>query len=333
MNQVGLIIDNFAGGGGASTGIEAALGRPVDIAINHSAAALACHAANHPGTLHVCEDVFAVSPREVCNGRPVDLAWFSPDCKHFSKAKGGRPVDKRIRGLAWVAVRWARAVQPRVIVLENVEEFETWGPLLDDGRPNPEKRGLTFKRFVGCLRSAGYTVDWRCLVAADYGAPTTRRRLFLIARCDGAPICWPEPARPWRSAAECIDWSLTCQPIFGRTRPLAENTKRRIAEGRIALGEDRFLISYYGNGSAYSLARPLPTITTRDRFALIDGEQMRMLQPRELATAQGFPRSYSLPDSKSLAVRLIGNSVCPPVAEAIVRANLPEQASQAEEVA
>ena len=233
---MGLLVDNFAGGGGASTGIEAALGRPVDIAVNHDLEALAMHAANHPGTLHLCEDVWAVDPVAVCKGRPVDLAWFSPDCKHFSKAKGGKPKDKKIRGLAWVAVRWARRVSPRVICLENVKEFAEWGPLDEKGKPIESRKGETFQIFIHSLRNLGYRVEWRELQACDYGAPTSRNRLVLIARCDGEPVVWPDPTHgpgktPYRTAAECIDWSLPCPSIFDRKKPLADATCRRIAKG------------------------------------------------------------------------------------------------------
>jgi DNA (cytosine-5)-methyltransferase 1 len=233
-----LIVDNFAGGGGASTGIEWALGRSPDIAINHDPEAVAMHAANHPTTKHFCESVWAVDPKVVCGGRRVRVAWFSPDCKHFSKAKGGKPVDKKIRSLAWVVNRWAHAVKPDMIFLENVEEFQDWGPLLDDGTPDPARKSLTFRIWVGKLRAAGYRVEWRLLSACDYGAPTTRKRLFLIARSDGRPIVWPEPTHgpgrlPFRTAAECIDFTLPVRSIFGRKKPLAENTHRRIARGLV----------------------------------------------------------------------------------------------------
>lgn len=188
-----IIVDNFAGGGGASTGIELATGVSVDIAINHDPDAIAMHMVNHPNTKHYCESVWDVDPREAAAGRPIGLAWFSPDCKHFSKAKGGKPVEKKIRGLAWVAVRWAATVRPRVIMMENVEEFQTWGPLRKDGRPDPVQKGRTFRSFVNALKVHGYSVEWKELRACDYGAPTIRKRLFLIARCDGRPIVWPEP--------------------------------------------------------------------------------------------------------------------------------------------
>lgn len=240
-----LIIDNFAGGGGASCGIELALGRHVDVAINHDQQAVLMHEANHPQTKHYCESVWDVDPLEVTQGRPVGLAWFSPDCKHFSKAKGGKPVEKKIRGLAWIVLRWAALVRPRVVILENVEEFKTWGPLTEEGRPCPNRKGQTFRSFVRQLQEKGYAVETRELRACDYGAPTIRKRLFMIARCDGRPIVWPEPShgapgseevkakrlKPWRTAAECIDWSLPCPSIFERARPLAENTMKRIARG------------------------------------------------------------------------------------------------------
>lgn len=296
----GLIIDSFAGGGGASTGIEAALGRPVDIAINHDYAAIMMHKANHPHTRHYCEDVWEVDPREATGGRPVDLMWASPDCKHFSKAKGGKPVDKKIRGLAWVVVKWAREVRPRIIILENVEEFQTWGPLRGN-RPCPERKGQTFSLFIGRLKRLGYQVDWRELVACDYGAPTSRRRLFLIARCDGEPIVWPKAThgdpdsllvksgmlKPWRSAAEIIDWSIPCPSIFTRKKPLVENTMRRIARGlsRFVLEEpDPYLVEVGGGLAApfisqsyaggykcagRNMAQPLPTVTAVDHNNLV----------------------------------------------------------------
>lgn len=241
---MGLIVDNFAGGGGASTGIEMALGRNIDIAINHDPAAILMHQTNHPNTKHYCESVWEVDPIEACGGHPVDLAWFSPDCKHFSKAKGGKPVDKNIRGLAWVAVKWAKLVRPKVIILENVEEFKTWGPI-KDGYPDPKRKGETFELFIKALEKQGYEVDFRELRACDYGAPTTRKRFFLIARCDGQSIVWPKPTHsdpeqiearmgllnPWRTAAECIDWTIPCPSIFDRKKPLAENTLKRISRG------------------------------------------------------------------------------------------------------
>lgn len=289
----GIIIDNFAGGGGASTGIKNATGRDVDIAINHDPAAIAMHKANHPYTEHLCESVWDVDPRKVVQGRPVSLCWLSPDCKHFSKAKGGKPVEKNIRGLAWVAVRWAATVRPRVIILENVEEFKTWGPLTKDGYPDPDKKGRTFNSFVNALKRQGYKVDFRVLVASDYGAPTSRKRFFMIARCDGQPIRWPEPTHadpklntgllPWKTAAEIINWSLPCPSIFTRKKPLVENTMIRITKGI-----DKFIINnpepYIVNNAAYfisqyhsyddsprgqELTKPLLTLDTSNRYALV----------------------------------------------------------------
>ncbi len=221
--------------------------------------------------------------------------------------------------------------------MENVEEFQDWGPLGADGRPDPKRRGQSFRRWEGRVRGLGYQIEARELVAADYGAPTTRRRVFIIARCDGQPIVWPEPThaqypgermfdgvKRWRRVFECLDLSIPMQPIE-RIPALADSTLALISKGRARLeGESAFLISYYGNGGVHSISDPLPTVTTKDRFGLIAGDRMRMLTPRELAAAQGFPADYWLPDNKSTAVRLIGNSVCPPLAEAIVRANLPE---------
>ena len=271
-----LIVDSFAGGGGASTGIELATGRPVDIAINHDPDAILMHKTNHPHTEHIQASVWDVDPEEACAGRPVGLLWASPDCKHFSKAKGGKPVDKHIRGLAWIVLRWAGTVRPRVIILENVEEFQTWGPVRR-GRPVKSKAGQTFTKWLEQLRDLGYDVEWCELVAADYGAPTTRKRFFLIARCDGRPIAWPEPThapadsaevkaglrKPWRSAAEIIDWSLPCPSIFdtrkevrdkyGLTaqRPLSPNTMRRVIRG-----VDKFVIRSSAPYVVHAAERP-----------------------------------------------------------------------------
>jgi len=555
----GLIIDNFAGGGGASTGIEMAIGRSVDVAINHDPAAIAMHRANHPDTKHYLEDVWDVDPMEVCNGEQPALCWFSPDCTHFSRAKGGKPVDHNIRGLAWVAVRWAIAVRPAVIMLENVPEIQTWGPLDKHNQPIKERAGETFDGFIKALTTGmgihhpaiheaietlgieaageiicglGYTVEYRTLTSCDYGAPTKRTRFYLIARSDGKPIIWPKPThgdpdgievrsgmlKPWRTAAECIDWSIPAQSIFERKKPLAENTLRRIARGikkyvidnpepfivQIGYGErsgqkprvngvyeplgtvvstpkhylvtptimcnndhnngtsvtdplntvttgnrhylvapsliqyhtetgadevrgqplneplmtqdtsnryalsvahimknyaggytgsgsaadkplgtvtakdhnslvtahimtmrnhqdgqpideplstitaggahhaevQAFLVKYFSTGAAKSVTEPLDTITTKDRFGLvtIHGEEyvitdirMRMLQPKELFAAQGFPPDYIIdhdadgnPYPKCEQTAKCGNAVTPPVACALVLANLPE---------
>lgn len=511
-----LVIDLFAGAGGASLGMcqgFASIGsdRAVDLAVNHSPAAIACHRANHPETRHLQTDVFDVDPIQATGGAPVAVLWASPDCKHFSRAKGGRPVDRRIRSLAWVVHRWASAVRPEVIFLENVAEFAQWGPLNGSDQPDPARRGETFAQWVGHLRRMGYAVEWRKLRACDYGAPTTRERLFVIARCDGLPIVWPPPTHAdprtgsalpaWLSAASCIDWELPCPSIFlspteakaiGARRPLADNTLRRIANGirryvidaaepfivrtghfsnitgegsafrgqstsrplgTITAKNDKALIvphvtTYYGpkspsDGRCHTVAEPLRTQTTENRFALVaaflakhytgvvgvdlrrpvptvtardhnaltaaslikfrgtsnDGQDarepmpavcaggkhvaevrafllkyyrtatgqrladpmhtqttrhrlglvtvsgvdyqivdigMRMLSPRELARAQGFPDEYRLdvgPDGKRLSkagqVALIGNSVPPPWAAALIRANYVERAERA----
>ena len=474
----GLICDFFAGGGGTSLGIEMALGRSPDIAVNHDREALAMHEANHPHTRHFQEDVWKVDPREATGGRPVDLAWFSPDCTHHSKAKGGKPLSRKRRCLAHVVIRWAREVRPAVLALENVSEWLDWGALHHasgpactvcdgpaDGRPCPARKGKSFRKWVSTLRNLGYVVEWRMLRACDYGAPTSRDRLFLVARCDGKPVVWPAPThgqrlRPFRTAAECIEWAMACPSIFGRVRPLADNTMRRIARGmkRYVLCPDPFIVgidhqtnpaamwssqeplstitskarhclvapslvqtgygeregqsprcldirrplgtvvaggqkhalvcaflakhfgghetpgvslrepmatvttqdhhalvtahtegtrapqvrafltAYYGVDQDPKITRPLPTITTHDRFGLVtvagvDYEiadiGMRMLEPRELFRAQGFPDEYKIEIEvggrvlpKSSQVRMVGNSVSPPVAAAIVRANI-----------
>ena len=287
-----MIIDSFAGGGGASTGIEEALGRSPDVAINHDPIALAMHAANHPDTRHLTSNVWQVDPDDVVpKGRRVGLAWFSPDCKHHSKAKGGKPVQRNIRDLAWVVVMWAERVAPEVIILENVEEFQDWGPLTDDDRPCKDRRGQTFQKWIKKLRSLGYRVEWQELRGCDYGAPTIRKRLFVVARRDKRPIVWPEPThadpksaaviagtrKPWRTAAEIIDWSQPCPSIFDTSeeimakhglrakRPLADPTLRRIARGvmRYVIQAKRpFFISYAQQGGLNRSAdHPLHTVT------------------------------------------------------------------------
>ena len=320
-----IIVDNFAGGGGASTGIELAIGRSVDIAINHDENAIAMHKTNHPDTLHYCESVFDIDPLAATGGNPVGLAWFSPDCRHFSKAKGAKPVKKEIRGLAWVVVRWALAKRPRVMMLENVEEFKTWGPLLaDEMRPDPSRTGETFAAFVGMLSDGipadhpalaevceflsipegseqaqrlinglGYGIDYRELRACDFGAPTIRKRFFMIMRCDGKPIAWPEPTHgdpkspavqagklaPWRTAAECIDWSIPAPSIFDRKKPLAENTLKRIARGiqRFVIDSaSPFIVkcnhistkTQYDCFRGQALGEPLQTITKTHGYAI-----------------------------------------------------------------
>lgn len=288
-----LIIDNFAGGGGTSTGLEQAFKRPVDVAINHDPKALAMHRINHPDTKHYCESVWDIDPIEATGNQLVGLVWLSPDCKHFSKAKGGKPVEKKIRGLAWVALRWAAKTRPRVIMLENVEEFKTWGTLGKDGRPCPKGKGRTFKSFVNALNRQGYEVEWRELRACDYGSPTIRKRFFLIARRDGLPIQWPTPThghpdsiqvqkgklKPWRTAAECIDWTIECPSIFTRTRPLATATLERIAKGlnRFVLNSgDPFIVKVNHTSSSgevhfrgQSLKQPIQTITGKNGSGIV----------------------------------------------------------------
>ncbi|MBC2241840.1 DNA cytosine methyltransferase [Listeria booriae] len=333
----GLIIDNFAGGGGTSTGIEQATGEPVDIAINHDSEAVRMHEVNHPETKHYCESVYDIDPKKVTKGRSVDLCWLSPDCKHFSKAKGGKPVDKSIRGLAWVAIRWALTVKPRIIMLENVEEFKGWGPVIRNEKgdfvPDPEKKGSLFNSFVKilskgvakddeglaeCLETLevnpesiqarkimeglDYVVETKELVACDYGAPTKRKRLFLIARKDGQEIVWPTPThgnprleavqkgelKPWRTAAEIIDWTDLGKSIFDRKKPLAENTLRRIARGirKFVIENPKpFIIDGYvapammvntTGHTGTSLDEPISTITTGGHHALISSILVQM---------------------------------------------------------
>ncbi len=412
MNQ-GLIIDLFAGGGGASLGIEAALQRPVDVAINHDPVALNVHKANHPHTLHLTADIWEVRPKQATQGRSVALLWASPDCTHFSIAKGAQPRKQNIRSLAWAVVRWARDVRPAVICLENVAEFRTWGPLNEEGKPQKKELGDTFRRWRRDLEKLGYVVDYRLLNAAHYGAPTSRKRLFLVARCDGQRIHWPLPTHgglgllPLRTAAECIDWSLPCPSIFGRKKPLADATLKRIAQGikrfivekrnpfivPLAVGGNNiatsgnkydlvaaflakhysgvvgvpldgrpldtitawdhhslvkaFLTTYYSgpDDKGQSLTDPARTITTKDRLGLVtvEGTQyqitdigLRMLEPHELLRAQfgRFAASYDLSAARTKTdkVRLIGNSVCPEVAQAVISANLsPMQIQEAAE--
>lgn len=440
-----IIVDNFAGGGGASTGIELAAGRPVAIAINHDPDAILLHKTNHPYTEHLQASVWDVDPVEVVRGRPVGLAWFSPDCKHFSKAKGASLVDRNIRGLAWIVLRWAALVRPRVIMLENVEEFQTWGPVRK-GKPVKSKAGQTFRKWKQQLTDLGYVIDHRELVAADFGAPTTRKRFVLVARCDGNQIFWPERTHaprdseevksgkclPWRSAAEIIDWSVHGYSIFDSkqeimerygvkvVRPLADNTMRRVIRGvdkfTIRSGKPFIVPTGYGErkGQAprvHDIDAPLSTVTAMPRhgvcaaniaefkgqdigqamtaplrtitasagefaecravlakagdrnlghwpeirtllnrycgYSLADDDiillvicgiayyisdiTLRMLTPRELYNAMGFPPDYVIDRDytgcsygKTKQVARCGNAVCPPLAEAMVRTNLPE---------
>lgn len=437
-------VDLFAGAGGWSLGWRQATGAEPIVAVNHCKHAIELHELNHPKTEHHREDVWSVDPARAVRGRRVDWLHASPDCTHHSRVKGGKPRDQKIRGLAWVLVDWARECQPRVVSCENVPEFVSWGPLDDAGHPIKARAGETFREFVGKLEALGYVVEWRVLCAADYGAPTIRKRLFLMARRDGQPIVWPEPTHrnpdardlfscnlpPWRMASECIDWSMPCPSIFDRKRPLADKTCQRIAAGivryvlnaepflvegvpgteasrgdlvagflakhyggvvgtslRVPLGtvtrqdhhsivaasliqtgygerkgqEPRtldirkplgtvvaggskhalvaaFLTTYYSQGgTANRVDAPMPTVVTKARHGLVtvelDGRDyvlsdigMRMLQPRELARAQGFPDSYVLQGTKTDQIARIGNSVCPQLAEALVRANTTSEA-------
>lgn len=303
-----LIVDGFAGGGGASEGIKEAIGREIDIAINHDPDAIEMHAMNHPNTQHFIENIWKINPLQATGGRPVGLAWFSPDCTHHSRAKGCKPVENKRRGLAWVVVHWARLVHPRVIILENVPEFKEWGPVIQklDAKgnpiwinkptdmlnhesqtpymvPDPTRKGMTFRLWANKLRGLGYHVEWRELSACDYGAPTTRKRLFIIARCDGQPIVWPAATHgkakgllPYKTAAECIDWTIPCPSIFNRKKPLAEATLKRIAKGiqKYIVDNPRpFIVGIdnksSGDSAAWDLFEPLRTVTRENRFALV----------------------------------------------------------------
>ena len=329
-----LIVDNFAGGGGASTGIEEATGFSVDIAINHDPKAIAMHRANHPNTKHYCEDVWQVDPVQACNGHPVGLAWFSPDCKHFSKAKGGKPKDKNIRGLAWVACRWAGLVRPRVIMLENVEEFKTWGPLNRGHHPIKTKQGKTFNKFVSQLQDLGYEVQFRELVAADYGAPTMRKRFFMIARCDGKPIIWPEPThapadsqavkngllKPYVGAYTQIDFSRPCPSIFDTSeqikekygikavRPLAPKTMERIARGLkkfVLDNPEPFIVqcNHGGDRRPLDTKEPLPTITGKHGYGIVEPYMVQIGQT-------GFTKDRSKNIQEPLSTIVSKNEHC-----------------------
>lgn len=421
-----IVVDLFAGGGGASEALRQAIGREPDICINHDPAAIGMHAANHPHALHLCEDVWHADPRTECAGNPIGWLHASPDCTHFSQAKGGQPRSRATRSLSWVILRWAGSVRPRIISLENVKEILQWGPLVakrdkstglplrSDGSvaavgecvpirqqyliPDKRHAGRTWRAFVAALRRLGYAVEWRKLRACDYGAGTSRERLFMIARRDGEAIRWPEPThgpgrpRPYVTAGDCIDWSIPCQSIFTRKKPLAEATLRRIARGikrYVVDAEAPFFapncaafLTEFANASrgatwsadeplrtqcakvkgghfalvtarlsepgdiralrvaAVLLQDPLDTITTRDRMALVTviiagtpyvivDIGLRMLTPRELYTAQGFPRDYVIDRTASgriltcaQRVRMVGNSVSPPPLAAIARANM-----------
>lgn len=329
-----LIVDNFAGGGGASTGIELATGYSVDIAINHDPEAIRMHKVNHPNTEHYCENVWAVDPVKACNGHPVGLAWFSPDCKHFSKAKGGKPKDKNIRGLAWVALRWAGLVRPRVIMLENVEEFKTWGPLNRRHHPIKSKQDRTFEKFVQQLTDLGYEVQFKELVAADYGAPTMRKRFFMIARCDGKPIIWPEPThapadseevkkgllKPYVGAYTQLDFSLPCPSIFDTSeeikekygiravRPLAQKTMDRIARGLkkfVLDNPEPFIIqcNHGGERRPNDIREPMPTITGKHGYGIVEPYMVQIGQT-------GFTKDRSKDVQEPLTTIVSKNEHC-----------------------
>ncbi len=443
--SVKLVIDNFAGGGGASCGMKMAIGRDVDIAINHYGPALVMHQANHPKTIHINEDVFMVNIDKHIKGKKVGLCWFSPSCTHFSVAKGDVPLSSEIRGSANIVLDWAAIAEPEVIVLENVKEFRKWGPLTKKKKPNKRKIGHYFNKFVKTLRSLGYIVDYNLLSAHHYGTPTTRKRLFLVARRDGINPVWPKRThardgsdliktlnlKPYIPAHKCIDWNIPGKSIFNRKKPLVDATMKRIFKGikkfviddpnpfiapvkfnpsgdnsklvaafiakhyggpngsqspgsslnnplstvtavdhnalvaatmvrhfgtsggadlsnpmptvmpggcgKTSLAE-AFLIKYYGTGGGANLDSPMPTVTTRDRMGLVTiygvdykiiDIKMRMLTPRELFNANGFPSTYVIdpimlngkPMTRTDQVKMVGNSVCPPLAKAVVEAN------------
>ncbi len=300
-----MIVDLFAGGGGASCAILAATGRHPDLAVNHDETAIAVHTANHPTTRHAQASIWKVEPREACAGRAVGLLWASPDCRHFSRASGGAARWKSVRALPGVVITWATRVRPRIICVENVAEMEGWGPLLPNGQPCPDRIGRSFKAWCGRLRGLGYTVEWRQLCAADFGAPTTRTRLFIVARCDGEPITWPQPTHsrrpsmfeaPWRTAAECIDWSIPCPSIFARGKDLADKTQARIAHGvrRFVLeAAEPFLVQITQKGGdgfrGQPLGAPLRTITCAK------GGEMALISP--ILTGCGGRAGQSPPKS------------------------------------
>jgi DNA (cytosine-5)-methyltransferase 1 len=293
-----IIVVGFAGGGGSCEGIKQALGRSPDEALNHDPEAVAMHMANHPETRHWCQNIWLALPSDVAAGRPIGLAWFSPDCKHFSKAKGGKPRSRNIRDLAWVVVGYAklpRHIRPRVLTVENVEEFQTWGPLLGDGQPCPDRKGETFKKWVGELQRLGYRVEWREIRAMAYGTPTIRKRLYLVARCDGQPIVWPEPTHgpgllSFTTAADIIDWSLNCPSIFERVRPLAEATMRRIAVGTM-----RYVVNaaapFIVNGfRGQDIREPMRTVTAaHDAHGIVVPHLMTMRNAQKPFSAGNEP--------------------------------------------
>lgn len=290
-----LIIDCFAGGGGASVGIEMALGKQVDIAINHDPDAILMHKTNHPNTLHLTEDIFKVDLKKYVHGKRVVLMWASPDCTSHSKAKGGKPREKGLRILPWAVYKHAKAILPDLIIMENVEEIQQWGPLDEKGYPIPEKKGEDYKKFITAMKSLGYIFDCRELVAADYGAPTTRKRWYAVFRRDGLEIRFPKQTHSadgigfekWKSCGDYIDWSDLGSSIFDRKKPLAEATQKRIANGIkkyiidaespyiVRNGEAlAYIIQYHGETRAGDsrgqlLTEPLKTIDTSNRYGLV----------------------------------------------------------------
>jgi DNA (cytosine-5)-methyltransferase 1 len=414
------VVDLFAGAGGTSTGLAlaaAAAGIPVELtAVNHWETAVETHAANHPWAQHYCEPIDSLDPRRVVRGK-LDLLVASPECTHHSSARGGKPMSDQSRSTAWCVVRWAEALQPRTILVENVREFESWGPLRLDGRPMKSRAGETFQAWVQALRATGYRVAWKVLCAADYGDPTTRRRLFVLAWRGRGQAPWGMVTHsdrgrrdlfgklePWRAAREVIDWSIQGQSIFERKKPLAEKTLARIAEGLRRFGgiqepfvipqqssgsprpvsdplptlaakgavsliepflvprygerptqaprvhslddpmptipatcqhglAEPFLVSYYGTGGAQPVSRPVPTITARDRFGLVQPGQIdirfRMLQPHELSAAMGFPADYRFAGNKTEVIRQIGNAVPVGTAQALCAGIIDEAVGRA----
>lgn len=372
------IADLFCGAGGTSTGAAQAarsLGYSVELtAVNHWDRAVATHTANHPDARHLCASVDSLNPRHLYPDGRLDVLWASPECTHHSRARGGKPMNDQSRATAWCVTRWADALKPSAIMVENVPEFAEWGPLGDDGKPVSGQKGRTFFAWVETLRALGYTVDWRELCAADYGDPTTRKRLFVQAVRGDRRIVWPQPTHApdanlwglprWSPAAEIIDWSIPTPAIADRKRPLAPKTMARILEGLRRYGGGPFVVAmehggrtvdaaaplptvtcakggafalvveYYGNGQARPVTDPLPTVTCNDRFALVDFRPdrigFRMLQPHELAAAQGFPRGYRFTGTKTEQVRQIGNAVPCGFARALIAAHLTQDGDVAE---
>jgi len=339
-----LAADLFCGAGGTSTGlVEAALqsGHTMDLtAVNHWPVAVDTHSENHPAARHLCASLDSLNPRALFQEGELDILWASPECTHHSIARGGKPVNDQSRATAWCVVRWAEALRPAVILIENVKEFANWGPIGTNGKPLKRKKGDIFKSWIKALESIGYRVEWRVLCAADYGDPTTRRRLFIYAVRGSAPICWPDPSHhhagesgltPWIPAREIIDWTDKGRSVFTREKPLAEKTMRRILIGleKYGLVAQPYLVKYYGSGIAKDVQSPLDTVTTKPRYGLcqpiveINGETymvdilFRMLKPAELAQAQGFPKDYRFKGNTTEVVKQIGNAVPKNLAKAL----------------